>query len=146
MRALLIVILYFVSVALVGAETTSQETLEKESILENAAKSGTIASRLSEPEEIKALLGDPDEEKTIDRRDRIFMEYGDLHISFYKYKNSEVPFVLFKAGHKVGQEVDLGQDRLLKLKSKEDLKKLDSFRGLSNVSLATINMKDQADY
>ncbi len=107
----------------------------------------TITYKLTEPEEIKALLGQPQAEKQAPEGGMITLEmkYPRVLAVFGKFKNEETPFTL---GFLLldGAAQDIGRDRRIVLRNAADLKKMDRFTGLANVSLARLDLRDQGDF
>jgi len=109
-----------------------------------AARDGTIAFRLTTPEELEHLLGKPES----DRRKRDgdmelwMLEFPGVSATFARVCVLASPFTLFElqAG---GQGVDIGRDRQVVLRTVGDLKKPDFFRGLGGMSLAKLDLRDQ---
>ena len=109
-----------------------------------AIKSGKIAFKLTEPEEIIKLLGEP-LKQTADKEGGMEMlgyEYPDLQFAFWKMRNDPAPFTLRRIYHK-GERIDIGEDKKLVLRTVDDLRKIDRFWGLSDVSLVRLNLTDQ---
>ncbi len=115
--------------------------------LKKSLADGTIAYKLTEPEEIKALLGPPQEEKQAPEGGMIGLEmkFPRVLAVFGKFKEERTPFTL---GFLIldGVEQDIGRDRRIMLRNPADLKKMDRFTGLANVSLARLDLRSQADW
>jgi hypothetical protein len=111
-----------------------------------AAQAGAILYRLTEPEEIKALLGVPEGETTRPDGGMSVLEwtYPGLKFKFSKMNNDKRPFVLYVAQAE-GTDLDIGQSRKLVLRTAADLAKMDSFTGLENVSMVSLDLRDHLD-
>ncbi|HVP13638.1 MAG TPA: S8/S53 family peptidase [Phycisphaerae bacterium] len=122
-----------------------------------AAKDGRLAYRLTEPAEVIELIGPPTQEETFGdggmevRRIR----YPGASFVFGRMRDEPVPFTLLRltaqASTGLGrvlsmeEQVDIGEERKIALRTTRDLQKLDSFRGLENISLARLDLRDRAD-
>ncbi len=112
----------------------------------SAAAAQEICYRLTTPEELTVILGEPTGEKQGSEGDFAILEltYGSVKAIFGRPKSGAAPFVLYELG--VGDEhVDIGRDRLLVLRNNADLDKLDPFWGLENVSLANVDLSTSGD-
>ena len=106
-----------------------------------AVAEGTIAYKLTEPEEIEALAGKP-----LDRKEHadggmliLQMTYPGFSAVFGRFRNEDTPFTLLRL--RVGQkDLDIGAGRPVVLRSNGDLKKIDRFFGLQGVSLAGLDL------
>ncbi len=116
-------------------------------IIKDALKSGKIAFKLTEPEEIKALLGEPlkKTEANDGGMQMLGYEYPDLQIAFWKMRNDPAPFTLRRIYHQ-GERINIGEDKKLVLRTEDDLRKIDRFWGLADVSLVELNLTDQKDF
>lgn len=110
-------------------------------------KSGIISYKLTEPKDIKSLLGEP--QKKMERKSGgmqvLEWDYTDLHIVFGKMRNDPAPFTLREILFQ-DKQIDIGQNRKLVLRTNEDLKKIDRFWGLANISLAKLDLGDKEDF
>lgn len=112
--------------------------------IEEAARLGAIAYRLTEPGEIESLLGRPSSvrEGKDGGYDLLFWEYPDLAVRFARMRSAGAPFVLRDVSVK-GKPLDIGPSGKLVLRTADDLRKIDSFFGLSNVSLVKLDLRGQ---
>jgi hypothetical protein len=112
--------------------------------LRAAASDGTLAFRLSTPEELERLLGKPQNQRAHKDGDMTFqiLEYPGVIATFGRIGEFSSPFTLFELRVE-GQAVDIGRERQLVLRTVEDLGKLDFFWGVSGVSLAKLDLRDQ---
>jgi hypothetical protein len=131
-----------------GSSASSAAEIRKPSCAETAraaAKEGTITYRLTTPDELQRLLGEPQHQQN--RRD------GDMVIKVLEFPG--VRAVFGKVGDFSGsytlvelriedQAVDIGRERQVVLRTVEDLNKLDAFWGLAGMSLVKLDLQDQA--
>jgi serine protease AprX len=113
----------------------------------NAIKAGRIAYKLTEPEEVKALLGEP--LKQTEAKDggmqMLGYEYQDLQIEFWKMRNDPAPFTLRQIFFRE-ERIDIGQNQKLTLRTNRDLMKIDRFWGLANISLARLDLRKEREF
>ena len=106
-----------------------------------------IAYKLTEPADIRALLGAP--KKETERKNGgmqvLEWDYTDLQIVFGKMRNDPAPFRLREMLFQ-NKQIDIGQNRKLILRTNEDLRKIDRFWGLENISLAKLDLRDKEDF
>jgi len=109
-----------------------------------AVKNGTFAFRLTTPEELKAVLGKPVQEKQEHDGDMtlLIVEFPEVRALFGRMGEGAAPFTLFQVTV-AGETLDIGRERQIALRTKEDLKKLDFFWGVAGVSLARLDLRDQ---
>jgi hypothetical protein len=109
-----------------------------------AAQSGTVAFRLTTPEELIAVLGQPQKTREVRDGDMIgkVLEFPRVNASFGKFREFAGPYTLVDLQID-GRPVDLGRDRTLVLRTADDFGKLDSLRGLAGVSLIKLDLRDQ---
>jgi len=115
--------------------------------IKNGIKSGKIAYKLTEPDEIKALLGIPQKESERKSGGMQILEfkYSDLQITFWKMRNEPTPFTIGRIHHKEVQ-LDIGENRKVVLRTNNDLRKLDRFWGLANISLVRLDLRDKMKF
>ena len=115
--------------------------------IQDGLRSGLIAYKLTEPEEVKALLGEPSKQQ--ERQDggmqMLGYEYPDLQIVFWKMRNDPAPFTLRRIYYQEKQ-IEIGEDKKLVLRTNDDLKKIDRFSGLANISLVKLDLRDQIKF
>lgn len=113
--------------------------------LQSAIRSGDIRYRLTEPKEIRELLGKPRQESS--RKDGgldiLEISYPDIRIIFGKQRIDK--YAVFTILHitMMDQEVDIGQNMRLVLRNNDDLRKLDNFWGFQNVSLKNLDLREE---
>lgn len=112
--------------------------------IKEGLQSEKIMYRLTEPEEIMEILGSP--QNRVERKDGgmvgLDLHYPDLVLSFWKMRDDPVPFTLWEIKYK-GENLDIGRSKKLKLRTNDDLKKIDRFWGFSNISLARLDLRDE---
>jgi serine protease AprX len=115
--------------------------------IKEGIKSGRIAYKLTEPEEIKALLGIPqkEEEKRDGGMQILEFTYPDIKIAFWKMRNEPIPFTIGRIHYKDVQ-IDIGENRKVVLRTNDDLRKIDRFWGLANISLVKLDVRDQMKF
>jgi len=128
----------------VAAESPNPVKPVAADVVVSAAKEGRIAYRLTTPEEMQELLGPA----LKDKKDRdgdfelVILEYPDVQATFGRISGYSSLFTLRRLV--VGQKiVDIGAERLIVLRNEDDLKKIDYFFGLENVSLANLDLRDK---
>jgi hypothetical protein len=115
--------------------------------INNGLKSGEIAFKLSTPEEIISLLGEPLKKKE-DKDGGMQMlgfEYPDIQMAFWKMRDDPAPFTLRHITYQE-EQIDIGEDKKLILRTNGDLEKIDRFWGLANISLVNLDLKDQITF
>lgn len=115
--------------------------------LRNAIESGDIRYKLTGPEEIKELLGEPQQESI--RKDGgldiLEISYPDIRVIFAKQRiDIDAPFTILNL-IMMDQTVDIGQNKKLTLRNNNDLRKLDHFGGFQNVSLKNLDLREDAE-
>jgi hypothetical protein len=115
--------------------------------IKEGIKSGRIAYKLTTPEEITVFLGEPSkrQEGKDGGMQMLGFEYPDIQMAFWKMRGDPAPFTLRRIYHNEKQ-LDIGEDRKLVLRTKDDLKKIDRFWGLADVSLVKLDLRDQLDF
>jgi len=115
-------------------------------MIKNHIESGRIAYKLTVPEEIKAVLGEPlkQEEGKDGGMQMLKFEYPDVEFFFWKMRNDPAPFTLRSLLYQK-KRIDIGENEKLVLRTKEDLKKIDKFWGLADISLVRLDLKDQTE-
>jgi subtilisin family serine protease len=113
--------------------------------LMEAVKSGRIVCHLTEPNEIKALLGEPQREDWDNDGEmrRLIMRYPVVEVHFSRfmiYKNDPLTLrsIIIK-----GKKVDIKGEGPPALRNVNDLRKLDD---LHDISLKDLDLTDQGDY
>lgn len=114
--------------------------------IKNGIDSGRIAYKLTEPEEVKTLLGAPQTETERKSGGMLVLEleYPDMSIVFGKMRNDPAPFTLREVFFK-GKKIDIGEGNKVVLRSNDDLKKIDKFWGFSNISLIRLDLRDKIE-
>ena len=126
-----------------SGETGDPKPASAEAVRE-AATAGTIAFKLTTPEELRGLLGRPEREEK--RRDgdweTMVQEFSDVKAVFGRLGELPGPYTLVEL-RVAGAEVDIGRGRQIVLRTVDDLKKLDSFWGLAGMSAARLDLREQ---
>jgi subtilisin family serine protease len=109
----------------------------------SAAQVGLLVFRLTTPAELKALLGAPEKQHAEKDGDGKFLiyEYPGVQAGFGRLSEN-APYVLFQIAAQ-GTPLDIGRDRIITLRSIDDLAKLDTFWGVANVSLVRLDLTEQ---
>ncbi|MHB2148443.1 S8 family serine peptidase [Calditrichota bacterium LG25] len=114
--------------------------------IQKALESRLFAYRLTEPQEVVEMLGRP--QKEVSRKDggRVLLEliYPAMTFTFGKYRSE--PGAVFTLLHVTlnNKMVDIGQNEKLVLRDNGDLRKLNHFDGLQNVSLKRLDLKNES--
>lgn len=126
-----------------SGDTAVQKPLTAQDV-RAAAKAGSIAFRLSTPEELEGMLGKPQNQREQRDGDLVIqvLEFPGVTATFTRLREFAGPFTLFELQVE-GRPVDIGRERQLVLRTVDDLAKLDSFWGLAGVSLARLDLRDQ---
>lgn len=114
--------------------------------IKNGIDSGKIAYKLTEPEEIKTLLGSPKTETERKSGGSLVLEfeYPDMSILFGKMRNDPAPFTIRKVIFQ-GKKVDIGEGNKVVLRSSDDIRKIDKFWGFQNISLVRLDLRDKIE-
>jgi hypothetical protein len=125
-------------------------TYEKQELISKIKQgiiSGKISYKLTTPEEMKIYLGEPakQHEDKDGGMQMLGLEYPDIQMTFWKMQNDPAPFTLRRIYYQ-GKQIDIGEGRKLVLRTKEDLKKVDKFWGLANISLVNLDLRDQKNF
>jgi hypothetical protein len=146
---------FVILVCYLASDNTDPHTAET---IRSAASQGKFAYKLTEPNELKALLGQPTTEIiTNDGGMQIlFLGYPGVIAKFGKMKDFSSTFTLIylKTGGRCfsvgnfydsigGVPVDIGWGKPITLRNEVDLTKFDTFWGLADVSLENVDLKGQ---
>ena len=134
----------FSAIVLIFGPARADAQKKNVDIVKDAIQAGTIVYRLTEPDEIKALLGAPERDSTRPDGGMQVLEwsYPGLKFQFAKMRSDKRPFVLYSVQVE-GKDLDIGENRKLVLRTAADLAKMDEFSGLENVSLARLDLRDR---
>jgi serine protease AprX len=114
-----------------------------EDIVRQAAEEGKLVYMLTTPDELKALLGPADNETV--RNDGgmeiLELKYPDIQVIFGRMRRDSTPLTLLWINLN-GEQLDIGQEHQVVLRNEEDLKKIGSFWGFANVSLANMDLRN----
>ncbi len=140
-KAIATVFLAF-SVELSGSTAQNPATNIVETV-RAAVKTGELAYRLTTATELKALLGAPGKEDTRKDGDGSVLrwEYPGVEAIFGR-SGENAPYTLLQIAVE-RKPLDIGQDKLITLRTLDDLGKLDTFWGVANVSLVKLDLTGQ---
>jgi hypothetical protein len=128
----------------IHAEGKNRSDLLKK--IKNGIDSGRIAYKLTEPEEIKILLGAA--QKETERKSggmlMLKLEYPDMSILFGKMRNDPAPFTIREVFFQ-DKKIDIGEGNKVVLRSNDDLRKIDKFQGFQNISLFRLDLRDKIE-
>lgn len=124
-----------------GVPAPSAQAADREALLRNAIREGRITYKLTETEEMRAILGAPLKESSNPDGEWILVswEYPEITVTFGRWTRGKAPLVLLRI-RKGNEEWDIGRNRKLALRSEKDMAKLDSFSGVQNVDLRRIDL------
>ncbi|MHC4478047.1 MAG: S8 family serine peptidase [Planctomycetota bacterium] len=115
--------------------------------LMEAVKSGKIAKNLTDPNEIKAILGEPESQERKGSGGMLLLNMyfpNNVEVRFSKFKKFGGPFTLGDISIN-GKWIELDEEELLVLRTTQDLKKLSGFTGLQSVSLKKLDLTKEYD-
>jgi len=121
-----------------------QEQSEHTKLVRQAAADGRLSFKLTTPDEFKAIAGQPTREWTESNGEVIWMKYPGMRVNFFGKPDVEIPHTLNGISCE-GREIDIGQNRQIVLRNEEDLHKLGSFWGFSNIDLSRLDLSQQGD-
>jgi serine protease AprX len=127
--------------------------------IRSAAAAGRLAYRLTEPNEMIRLLGQPTAQARSDSEgsQKLWLEWPGVGATFVKTQDAGAPTLRWlKLGGlnvsvgDVGSTlwptvVDIGRGRPVALRNTDDLRKFDSFFGFQDVSLARLDLREYRD-
>lgn len=114
--------------------------------IDSAIASGQLSFRLTEPSEVLALFGEPEDTKELREGEMLIQlfRYPDMIVAFGKRPDSQSPSVLIGIEYQ-GQRLDIGRNRKITPRNEKDLAKFDAFTGFQNVSLVHLDLRNQGD-
>ncbi len=126
-----------VAASLVGPSTNIIEKVRL------AAKTGELAYRLTTPEEVKALLGEPQKERNEREGEGkiLILEYPAAEAVFGRFGENAY-FTLLGVSIE-GSPLDIGRDKPVSLRRLDDLARLDTFWGVAGMSLVKLDLAAQ---
>jgi len=127
----------------VCAEPNTTAKPNTANIIHCAVTEGKLAFRLTTPDDLKVLLGPAIKETTESDggMESLVLDYADVQATFGRMRDFSAPFALYELVVR-GKAVDIGQGQQIVLRNEDDLKKFDRFWGLTNVSLANIDLRN----
>jgi hypothetical protein len=140
------IFLILLAMFLVSSEIKAASKSGTADIVRRAAAEGKLAYRLTTPEEVKLLLGQPARQEERDEGDELILEYPRVEFKFRRRsKVSSGPFTLQFVIIKGSGFVDIGRERQIVLRNEDDLQKLDNLGGfwntLGGVSLVKLDLR-----
>jgi serine protease AprX len=139
-------LIFLLPALLIPAALPALETAQDlEARINKGLSSGEITYRLTEPADMKSLLGPPQAEKESRDGGMLILEctYPQISILFGKMKDDPAPFTLLEILID-GRKIDIGEEKKIVLRSLRDLAKIDRFWGLQNISLVKLDLRSQA--
>ena len=131
---------------LVHAESSAESKLSAADAVRSAAAEGKLAYMLTEPNELRGLLGPATNEtmRNEDDGEILFLNYPDIRAVFVRRKgDNSNPFALVSVGS-ANEAFDIGQERQIVLRNEVDLKKFDTPGGFwrtGGVSLVNLDLR-----
>jgi len=127
----------------VFADSDSSEQKSAVEIVSKAVQEDRILYKLTTPDEFKTLVGPAEREETKNDGGMEIheLQYPNIHVFFGKMRRDPTPLTLLWIVVK-GKQLDIGQERQVVLRNEEDLKKIGSFWGLANISLAKLDLRN----
>ncbi|MCU0914559.1 MAG: hypothetical protein MUC88_08360 [Planctomycetes bacterium] len=145
---ILMVLMCLSTISGVGTQATAQETESLAEKARQAARAGQLAYRLTTLEDFKAMLGPPVSEKKEQDggMELLNLRYSVVAAQFVRTRENGTPFTLralmtTSPGSEEGNEIDIGQNRTVELRSADDLAKFDAFWGFAGISLARVDLR-----
>ena len=142
LKTIIFIFLFLFSIILGRAEIEKENELAEK--IKQGIHAGKIAYRLTEPEEVIDILGQPDADATRKEGGMLVKElrYPGIVMFFWKMRDDLAPFTLrsISVGNK---NIDIGRDKKLVLRNNKDLPKIDAFQGFQNVSLLQLDLRDK---
>jgi serine protease AprX len=126
----------------ISVESNTNAKPSHADIIRDAAAQGKLAFKLTEPNEIKSLLGAPATENIRDGggMEILTIGYPGIEAIFGRLKKFTAPFTLLALVLE-GKRLDIGEDRQIVLRDDNDLKKFDAFNGLAGLSLVELDLR-----
>lgn len=146
MRNTFLLIIFGLLGVSVCAEPDTETKSNLAGIIRRAAAEGKLAYRLTTPEEVKVLLGQPARQEERDEGDLLVLDYPRAEFKFRRQsKISSGPFTLRWVTIKGRGFVDIGKEHEIVLRNEDDLQKLDTWGGFWNapggVSLVKLDLR-----
>ncbi|HGY54514.1 MAG TPA: hypothetical protein ENK44_02310 [Caldithrix abyssi] len=131
---------------LFSQQNLPEKISDQTDILRKALQTRAIAYKLTEPQEVEQIFGQP--QKEIKRKDGgmdvLEMIYPHLEFLFGKYRNDKKGVFTLLHISMNKKEIDIGQNEKLVLRNNDDLKKLNPIEGLQNVSLRKVDLSHES--
>ena len=130
MRNTFLLIIFGLLGVSVCAEPVTDTKSSPADIVRSAAAEGKLAYRLTTPEEVKELLGQPTRQEEQDDGDVLVFVYPGVEVRFLRQsKVSSGPFTIRWLIIKGRGFVDIGRERQIVLRNEDNLKNLDTLSG-----------------
>ena len=144
-RAVVITLFVFLSINAYAKQSAGSKSSLVDAVRQAAAE-GKLAYRLTTPEEVKVLLGQPARQEERDEGDELVLVYPGVEVKFLRQsKITTGPFTLRWVIITGSGFVDIGRERQMVLRNEDDLKKLDTWGGFWNarggVSLVNLDLR-----
>ncbi|MFO7652800.1 MAG: hypothetical protein R6X25_03155 [Candidatus Krumholzibacteriia bacterium] len=112
-----------------------------------AAAEGSVLFRLTEPQELAALLGPASDDSSFADGGMEFTmrRWPGVRALFGRMRDDAAPFTLMRL-YAGDEELDIGQHRPLVLRHAGDLIKIDGHHGLQGVSLERVDLRDHGPF
>lgn len=123
---------------------SGQESLNK---LTEKINTGEIIYKLTEPDEIKEVLGEPQSQNTRQDGGMLVLEYtySNVAILFGKFRDDKsTPFTILHLAIN-GKNIDIGKNKKLVLRNQSDLRKLNRNWDFQNVSLRKCDLREEIE-
>jgi hypothetical protein len=154
-QAVAVVLMTLCVTSLLAVDRAPQEAQSPVEKARQAADAGQLAYRLTTPEELKTVLGPPASEKREQDggMEMLALRYAGLTARFGRMREFPTSFTLLSigitdglpgsvGGPANGDQIDIGENRQVVLRSVDDLAKFDPFWGLAGVSLARLDLRE----
>lgn len=140
--ALVAVLRILVGQAALGADAPVTTQPSAATAARSGVDMGLIAYKLTDPSDLKRLLGEPlkQEKKNDGDGQALMLEYPGVEAMFVKPGGDKAPFTLWHLTVD-GQDIDIGEDGIVVLRNGTDLYKLDHFWGVANASLIKVDLR-----
>jgi subtilisin family serine protease len=149
--AVMLALLLGLLASLICAESNATAKPSPADIVRNAAAKGKLAYKLTTPEEVKALLGEPpgDDNDNNGVMEWFVMRYPAVEIHFSRFRIYKDDPLTLRSIIIRGKKVNIGGEGPPALRNANDLKKIASLKrrtSLHDISLKDLDLTDQGDY
>jgi hypothetical protein len=144
-KAIVAILFVFLSTKVYANQPAESKSSLVDTVRQAAAE-GKLAYRLTTPEEVKVLLGQPTRQEVRNERDELLLEYPQQVEFKFRRESETEPFTLQLLEMEYGK-VDIGGilqgDRQVIVQKIQDLKRLAALR---NVDLSNLDLTEEGDY